>query len=324
MPQSLRTFALVLIAVLGIMGMGGLYYSHSQHIPENIAWAVLPAFLVEIGLYIAVGTEVIRERIARTGAALPLIAAIAAVVPYCIYSIPLHRFRPEAFVAIFVLAAISAGWYFVAGKNTRADIGLLVFVAAVSLLKVFNWAYPEPYPKVAVSALGVLMWARTGYLSVLAVRRMPGVNFGLWPDRKDWVIGLKQFVFFMPLGILLGLWLNFLKVDSNPLTGRVLILAFVNFLGALWVLAPMEETFFRGVLQQALTKMTNSWIAGLIAASLLFGSVHLFFRAFPNWRFALLATVAGIFYGLAFKQARSVRAAMVTHALVVTTWRLFF
>jgi membrane protease YdiL (CAAX protease family) len=37
-----------------------------------------------------------------------------------------------------------------------------------------------------------------------------------------------------------------------------------------------------------------------------------------------LATLAGIFYGLAFRQARSIRVSMVTHALTVTTWRMFF
>jgi membrane protease YdiL (CAAX protease family) len=62
----------------------------------------------------------------------------------------------------------------------------------------------------------------------------------------------------------------------------------------------------------------------LIVASLLFGSVHLWYRAFPNWRFAVLAALEGVFYGLAFRQARSIRASMVTHALVVTTWRVFF
>jgi membrane protease YdiL (CAAX protease family) len=46
-------------------------------------------------------------------------------------------------------------------------------------------------------------------------------------------------------------------------------------------------------------------------------------RAFPNWRFALLAAVAGVFYELAFRRARSIRASMVTHALVVTTWRVY-
>ncbi len=60
----------------------------------------------------------------------------------------------------------------------------------------------------------------------------------------------------------------------------------------------------------------------MLFASLIFGAVHLPFRAFPNWRFALLAAAAGVAYGLAFRAARSIRAAMVAHALVVTTWRL--
>jgi membrane protease YdiL (CAAX protease family) len=50
----------------------------------------------------------------------------------------------------------------------------------------------------------------------------------------------------------------------------------------------------------------------------------LWYRAFPNWRFAVLATIAGLFYGLAFRQARSIRASMVTHALTVTALRLFY
>jgi membrane protease YdiL (CAAX protease family) len=57
---------------------------------------------------------------------------------------------------------------------------------------------------------------------------------------------------------------------------------------------------------------------------LLFGAAHFWFRTFPNWRFAAVAAVAGVFYGLAFRQARSIRASMVTHALTVTAWRLFF
>jgi uncharacterized protein len=49
----------------------------------------------------------------------------------------------------------------------------------------------------------------------------------------------------------------------------------------------------------------------------------LWYRQFPNWKFVLLATCAGLFYGRAYIQARSIRAAMVTHALVVTVWKVF-
>jgi membrane protease YdiL (CAAX protease family) len=77
-------------------------------------------------------------------------------------------------------------------------------------------------------------------------------------------------------------------------------------------------------LQQWIGKWIGSEIAGLLLASLLFGAVHLWFRGFPNWRLAIMAAFAGVFYGMAFRQTKSIRASMVTHALVVTTWRVFF
>jgi len=43
-----------------------------------------------------------------------------------------------------------------------------------------------------------------------------------------------------------------------------------------------------------------------------------------NWRIVPVAACLGLFCGLAFRQARSIRASMVTHALAVTAWRLFF
>jgi hypothetical protein len=58
--------------------------------------------------------------------------------------------------------------------------------------------------------------------------------------------------------------------------------------------------------------------------SLLFGAVHLGFRGFPNWRWAMVVSVLGWFCGRARNQAGSIRASMVTHALVATTWRAFF
>ena len=39
---------------------------------------------------------------------------------------------------------------------------------------------------------------------------------------------------------------------------------------------------------------------------------------------ALIAGIAGCFYGRAFQRAGSIRAGMVTHALVVTVWRTVF
>src|SRR5436309_2124548 len=106
--------------------------------------------------------------------------------------------------------------------------------------------------------------------------------------------------------------------------GGIAALAAATFFGILWVVALGEEFFFRGLLQQWVTGWLSSEWAGLLVTSVLFGAVHLWFRQFPNWRFAALAAVAGVFYGLSFRQAHSIRASMVTHALAVTAWRTFF
>jgi membrane protease YdiL (CAAX protease family) len=51
---------------------------------------------------------------------------------------------------------------------------------------------------------------------------------------------------------------------------------------------------------------------------------HLGYGPFPNWRFALVASVAGLCYGHAYSKTRSVRASMVAQALVNTVWRTCF
>jgi hypothetical protein len=154
---------------------------------------------------------------------------------------------------------------------------------------------------------------------------MSGINFGFLPSRKDWSIGIQQFLFFMPIAIVCGMLIGFAQPrPASQEVWKLALLAAGTFAGFLWVVGLSEEFFFRGMLQQMLARSMNSTIAGLLIASILFGLAHLPFRDFPNWRFAILAGLAGVFYGLAYTRAGSIRAAMVTHALVVTTWRVFF
>jgi membrane protease YdiL (CAAX protease family) len=159
--------------------------------------------------------------------------------------------------------------------------------------------------------------------SVLCIRRMEGVGFGFLPHRREWLIGVRNFLLFIVPGFTVAILIGFTHVRDVTWDGRLLVLTVLTFLGVLWVLAVAEEFLFRGLLQQHLTRAFKSSTAGLIVASVIFGCGHLAYRHFPNWRFAVLATLAGIFYGRAFMEARSIRAAMVTHALVVTTWKMF-
>lgn len=73
-----------------------------------------------------------------------------------------------------------------------------------------------------------------------------------------------------------------------------------------------------------LSRTTNSEHAGWCAASILFGLSHITNGQFPNWRYALLATIAGFFYGFTWRKTGSIFASAIVHALVDATWHFFF
>jgi membrane protease YdiL (CAAX protease family) len=66
----------------------------------------------------------------------------------------------------------------------------------------------------------------------------------------------------------------------------------------------------------------------LVAASILFGLSH-FNKRNPigqhfNWRYILLATIAGIFYGRAWRERRRIAASTITHTCVDWLWSWWF
>ena len=302
------------------------WYSQDRGIPWHTALAALPAFLLEASLYYVLGAETLRVRIETLPrAALAGLLTVAATAPYVTASLTLESFDWRSLAIIAILAAAASFWYVVLPTGPWADILFLVAIATVWLLRVIPPLYVSPHERLPLSVLGQLMWFRTGLFAMVSLRQASNVGFGFWPDSREWRIGTAYFMGLLPAAAALGWALDFtrpqLRYDEWE---KTTIVAVATFFGTLWVLALGEEFFFRGLLQQWMTAwLKNEW-AGLTATSVIFGSVHLWHQAFPNWRFAALAGVAGVFYGLAFRQAKGIRASMVTHALTVTTWRLFF
>jgi membrane protease YdiL (CAAX protease family) len=280
----------------------------------------LPAFALEVTFYSLLASERTRLRFGN-----PALLTVAAVLPYCLATLAIGTFHWPALGWITLLAGAVSFWYILLPKKPAADILLLIFMATVWIAGLFKHWYWSPNPKLYLPVLGQLMWFRTGLFAMLAIRRVQGVGFGFWPTGREWKIGVVHFAIFLPLAALLARSIGFAS-PRMPLFSweKISLLVVGYFFATLWVLALTEELLFRGLLQQWLTSWLGSVWAGLLAASLIFGSVHLFFRLFPNWKLAILATLAGICYGLAFNRAKSIRASMVTHALVVTTWRIFF
>lgn len=325
MPRALRSYSITLAVVLPLLGAAGLLYAFLERIPPAVTAAVLAAVLIEAALYLAPGFEGARHaleaRLSPRGLAWWMTAS--AVVPYLAYALPTGQFRLGPLIGLAALAAVVSFWYVCLPRWPAVDLAFVAVMAAVVLTKVFSRIYLDPAPGAPAAFLGQLMWIRTGAMSVLAVRHSGGIGFGFWPARREWLIGARYFLFFLPAGAALALATGF--VSRRPVEAawwQTLLLAAGTFAGMLWVVALAEEFFFRGLLQRWLSKWLENRCAGLGIASLVFGLAHLPFRGFPNWRFALLAAVAGVFYGLAYQKAGGIRAAMVAHALVNTAWRL--
>ncbi|MEO8130535.1 MAG: CPBP family intramembrane glutamic endopeptidase [Bryobacteraceae bacterium] len=326
MRESLRGYGFTLAAVWVAFCIAAFFYTRLYNIPARVAVAVLPALLVEVAFYLAAGMEPVRKRLEAL-AAPPILAVLmtaSAVLPYCIAAAGTGSFQLRSLLTLLGLAGTASFWYLFAGKRTLADVGFLALMAAVYLSKIFNTIYITPAPKVTLSILGAAMWIRIGMMACLSIRKMGGIHFGFVPQGKEWRIGVIHYFGFLPFGYFAGTYFGLLHPQTVTPASKAVLLVVATFLGTLWVLAAMEEFFFRGVLQQLIRRETNDDFSAIMITAVIFGLAHLSYaRAFPNWKMAVMAGIHGIVLGHAFLQAGSVRAPMVTHALVVTTWKVF-
>jgi membrane protease YdiL (CAAX protease family) len=317
------------VAIFWVAGALAAYvYAQMRGIPMDITVSLLPAFLLEATLFLSLGSQRVRARLERlTPWIAGLLLTLLAAVPYVLASLASHTFDPRALGVIIALATVASFWFVVLPHGAPVDLLFLGYVGAVAFSRILQAQYVSPHERLPLGILGQLMWIRTAAFALLSVRRVQGVGFGFWPDGRHWRIGILHYVAFLPAAALVA-WAVKFGVPHWPDASwaRISVLAVGTFFGILWVTALGEEFLFRGLLQQWFgTWLHNEW-AGLALTSILFGAVHLWTprNRFPDWQFAPLVATAGVFYGLAFRQAKSIRASMVTHALTVTTWRVFF
>jgi hypothetical protein len=159
----------------------------------------------------------------------------------------------------------------------------------------------------------------------LAFRGMKGMKYNL-PDRvMDFIRPLIAFVLAAPILIALGRALSFIPPLHVP--GNLPAIRIAKSFGLIFVATALpEEILFRSLIQNWLMQKFGSTTAVLILASVIFGCAHLNNgpQPLPNWRYMILATIAGYAYGRVFQRASSVTASMILHALVDVTKHVFF
>jgi membrane protease YdiL (CAAX protease family) len=244
------------------------------------------------------------------------------VTPYGIISLSRHALLWE-WVAVYATLPVVIAWLLGQAAvtdpeqrgNWRDALILLTLGLAVDL-RWLDGAWPA-----GLRGLGNLVLVDAGLYGFLGIRRLSGTGFDFHFRWSDWKTGLRELVFFAPVVIALGLALGFIHPHKNlPLVGRALL----SWVGIFVFVAVLEELFFRAWVQNLLERRVGRR-AALVIASVLFGLSHFNKRsAHFNWRYVLLATIAGIFYGRAWREQRRVPASAITHTCVDWLWYLWF
>jgi membrane protease YdiL (CAAX protease family) len=284
------------------------------------------AFLLEYAFYLVPGFSELRVWLSDRIPAplLALFLALSALAPYLLYSLSTGQFRAQSGLRLAALVLAISFWYVWQRPTPTADLTILALVVAPLIAKLFfRQIYTSPIPTGevarAVGYLGHLMLIRLTASVMLMLREVEGTGFGFLPTPKEWAIGLRNFLFYLPVGLALAAGLRVLPIRASWIS---LARAPFWFLAALWVIGLFEEFLARGLLQRWIADWTGRPNFGLAVASALFGLSHLWYgHPFPNWKHAILTTALGCFCGKAYEQAGGIRAAMVTHALAVTVYQ---
>ncbi len=327
MLRTMRPFLLTLVCTWIALAAAAIVYSKHLTHSEWILSAALPAFCLESAFYLASFFIETREalELLRPARLQALVLWAAALAPYLVFSLLAGSFHRNAFYLLAGLTAVFSLWHALLPRRLAYDAGFLVIGAAPFLTHVFSRIYISPDPHVPVDILGHLMWIRLGVVALLVLRHWQAGPLSLWPTALEWRIG--ALLFLASIVPLIAIALAVHDVRYAPQHGpwwRILGLALGYFFGCLWVVAVGEELFFRGVIQRAILTHWRSPVLAVGISAVLYGAAHLWFRAFPNWPDVVVTSVLGIGCGIAYLRTGSVRAPMVTHALVVVAWRMLF
>jgi membrane protease YdiL (CAAX protease family) len=186
----------------------------------------------------------------------------------------------------------------------------LEFAAGASLV-------PKP-------AQGYLHAVAYGVAIVLALwlfliyRGIKGVKYNLPRRRQDFLYPAIGFALLAPLLGVLGLLLGFLGPMHAPHAAAYKV--GLRYLVIFCATALPEEILFRGLIQNWIMQRFGESGWTLLAAGVIFGCSHLNNGPLPvpNWRYMILATIAGVVFGRVFQKSSSILSSASLHAAVDT------
>jgi hypothetical protein len=324
-----------LAVLLAVFWLVALRYDMSTRIGGHMAsgfasFALLLAPYWAFGFGAAAGLRrVLTNRVAR------VLTPGALVIAYLVFSIPRGELRWYYAVILFAIpVGLAAMFEFVPPGRGRPgytdqpgyternpglcwqDVVALVVVGAPVEFRLLAGAWPHP----GLSALPKFLLVNSALYAFLVVRGVEGVGFDFRMRLRDVAIGLREWAFYAPIAIGLGLALGF--IHWNPWKPQAAVIAGAYLVTFFFVAIP-EEFFFRGLLQNLLEPRLGRGRA-LAVAAVIFGLSH-FNKPLPfNWRYVIMAAIAGVFYGRAWLDRRRLTCSAITHTTVDVVWGLWW
>jgi membrane protease YdiL (CAAX protease family) len=317
------------IGVWGILGLWGLVcagavgYAMWQGYRGPAFAAAVGAFVVLLLGMLLFAAKGVERAFAGFGAGGGFLLGAGVLVVYVIYLAGSGGF---SLARAGVMAALVFAPLGVAASTGRAAAGAwqdFLVVAGVWAFVKFgpsHWLWPYPGGKLAY-VMTVLVAVNVAVATFLVVRGTNGVGYSIgWGKNWGWYVA-GSFAAFGCVAIPLGMGMRF--IAFAPQWNRWSSLLFTS-VAILFFTAGPEELLFRGLLQNFLVRASKNELAGWWTASVFFGLSHITNMEFPNWRYVILAAIAGIFYGWTWRKTGSIFASAVVHAGVDTVWHFLF
>jgi uncharacterized protein len=277
--------------------------------------ALLPVFALGFA------GDPITRKLQRLSLAWRLGLSAVISVPYLVVTLTAKSFRWEWFAVYALLPVAVAALLHQARirdaneRGTAADYFVIFALALIVDLRWFVAAWPRH-----LSAINKAVLLDAGLYGFHVMRQLSGVGYDLRVRLNDVRVGMRELAFYAPIAIPLGLALGFLRLNLHwPNPGRAVFAWVITF----FFVAVPEEVCFRGWMQNLLERRLGR-VAALIITAAIFGLSHFNKRATSfNWRYVLMAALAGIFYGRAWRERRRIAASAITHTSVDTIWGLW-
>jgi membrane protease YdiL (CAAX protease family) len=238
-------------------------------------------------------------------------------------------FSAELALIVLSYTAAPALCAFLAGPGPAKTPALLDFAAILLLWLPIEFAggvaglIPRPaqgFLHTVAYGIAILL----GLVLFLGYRAFGGMKYNMPRSGRDLWLPLAAFALSAPVLAAVGIAIGFIPAPHLPVqsAGRMAAAVGIIFAGT----ALPEEILFRALIQNLMMQRFGAGERTLIAGSIIFGCAHLDNgpQAVPNWRYAIVATIAGYAYGKVFQKASTVTSSALLHMLVDWTKHFWF